>query len=85
MVGFTLSNKLKEVIIMARNISIIPKAPIARILLDAGAKRVSAEAVDAFTDVITDIAEEISTKAVKIAQHSGRKTVHDGDIKLAVK
>jgi len=84
-VGFTLSNELKEVIIMARNISIIPKAPIARILLDAGAKRVSAEAVDAFTDVITDIAEEISTKAVKIAQHSGRKTVHDGDIKLAVK
>lgn len=80
-----LSNKLKEVIIMARNISIIPKAPIARILLDAGAKRVSAEAVDAFTDVITDIAEEISTKAVKIAQHSGRKTIHEGDIRLAVK
>jgi len=84
-VGFMLSNKPKEVIIMARNISIIPKAPIARILLDAGAKRVSAEAVDAFTDVITDIAEEISTKAAKIAQHSGRKTVHEGDIRLAVK
>ncbi len=53
---------------MARNISIIPKAPIARILMDAGAKRVSAEAVDAFTDVIIDIAEEISTKAVKIVK-----------------
>ena len=70
---------------MARNISIIPKAPFARILLNAGAKRVSAEAIDAFADVITDIAEEISTRAAKIAQHSGRKTIQDGDIKLAVK
>lgn len=70
---------------MARNISIIPKAPFARILLDAGAKRVSAEAIDAFTDVITEIAEEISTKAAKISQHSGRKTIHEGDIKLAVR
>ena len=70
---------------MARNISIIPKAPLARILLDAGAKRVSADAVDAFAEVITTLAEEISTKALKIAQHSGRKTIHDGDIKLAVK
>ena len=70
---------------MARNISIIPKAPFARILLNAGAKRVSAEAIDAFTDVIIDIAEEISTKAAKIAQHSGRKTIQDGDIKLAIK
>ena len=70
---------------MARNISIIPKAPFARILMDAGARRVSAEAIDAFADVITDIAEEISTKAAKIAQHSGRKTIQDGDIKLAVR
>ncbi len=70
---------------MARNISIIPKAPFARILMDAGAKRVSAEAIDTFADVITDIAEEISTRAAKIAQHSGRKTIQDGDIKLAVK
>ncbi len=70
---------------MARNISIIPKAPFARILMNAGAKRVSAEAIDAFTDVITDIAEEISTKAARIAQHSGRKTIHDGDIKLAIR
>jgi len=70
---------------MARNISIIPKAPFAKILLNAGAKRVSAEAIDAFAEVITDIAEEISTRAAKIAQHSGRKTIQDGDIKLAVK
>jgi histone H3/H4 len=70
---------------MARNISIIPKAPFAKILINAGARRVSAEAIDAFAEVITDIAEEISTRAAKIAKHSGRKTIQDGDIKLAVK
>lgn len=63
----------------------IPKAPIGRILANSGAKRISASAVDAFTDVMEDYAEKISTQAVKIAKHSGRKTVHEGDIKLAVK
>ena len=68
-----------------RNISIIPKAPVARILMNAGAKRVSADAVDAFADVIYDIALKIAEQAVRIAKHSGRKTVQDGDIKLAAK
>lgn len=68
-----------------RNISIIPKAPVARILINAGAKRVSQDGVDAFTEVLTKIAEDISERAVKIAQHSGRKTIHDTDIKLAAK
>ena len=63
----------------------IPKAPFGRILMNAGAKRVSAEAIDALTDVMEDYAEKVGTQAVKIAKHSGRKTVHEGDIKLAVK
>ena len=70
---------------MGRKTSIIPKAPMGRILMKAGAKRVSAGAIDAFTEVITNIAEKIGTDAVKIANHSGRKTVHEGDIKLAAK
>jgi DNA-binding protein len=70
---------------MARKISVIPKAPFGRILMNAGAKRVSADAIDAFTDVITNIAEDISERAIKIAKHSGRKTIHEGDIKLAYK
>ena len=68
-----------------RNISIIPKAPFARVLLNAGAKRVSQEATDAFTAVITEFAEKICSQAVVIAQHAGRKTIHDSDIELAVK
>ena len=65
--------------------TLFPKAPMGRILMKAGAKRVSQDAVDEFTDVVTDIAEEISRQAVKIAHHSGRKTVQGGDVRLAAK
>jgi len=68
-----------------RQTSIIPKAPVARILFKVGAKRVSEPATDVFAGVIGQIAEDIATKAVQIARHSGRKTVQEGDIKLAVK
>ncbi len=70
---------------MGRNISTIPKAPLARILQNAGAKRVSQEAVNAFADVLTEISEDIATQAAKIAKHSGRKTVVSEDVKLAAK
>lgn len=70
---------------MARRTSIIPKAPVARILIKAGAKRVSQSAVDEFSVVITDIASRIAEQAARIAKHSGRKTVQEGDIKIAAK
>ena len=70
---------------MQRKVNLVPKAPVARILMQAGAKRVSADAIDAFADVIQEIAESIGEQAAKIAKHSGRKTVQDGDIKLAAK
>ena len=70
---------------MARKISIIPKASVARMLFKAGAKRVSSDSVDTFTEILTDIALKISSKASEIAKHAGRKTVHDTDIKLASK
>ena len=70
---------------MGRKTSIIPKAPVGRILINVGAKRVSAGAVDAFTEVLIETAEKIATQASKIAKHSGRKTVQEGDVKLAAK
>ena len=68
-----------------RNIRVVPRAPLGRILEKAGAKRVSADAMDAFSDVIEKIGKEIGERAVQIAKHSGRKTVHEGDIKLAAR
>ena len=41
--------------------------------------------MNTLADILTDIAEDISERAVKIAKHSGRKTVKAGDVKLAVK
>ena len=70
---------------MGRKGSTIPKASVARMLEKAGAKRVSADAVDAFTEILTDIALKISSKAWQIANHAGRKTVHEGDVRLAAK
>ena len=70
---------------MKRKTSTIPKASVGRILVKAGAKRVSSGAIDTFTDVLTRIAIKISSKAAEIAKHSGRKTVHEGDVRLAVK
>jgi histone H3/H4 len=70
---------------MGRKITVIPKAPFGRILMKAGAKRVSADAMNTFTEILTEKTEAVATQSVKIAKHSGRKTVHEGDIKLAAK
>ena len=68
-----------------RRTGLVPKAPVARILLNVGAKRISADAVDVFADVIADIAETIGKRAAEIARHSGRKTIQEGDIRIASK
>ena len=68
-----------------RKTQTIPKAPAARILMNAGAKRVSADAADTFSEVLHGIALKIGERSVMIAKHSGRKTVHEDDIKLAAR
>ena len=70
---------------MRRKTSTIPKASVARILVKAGAKRVSADGAEAFAEVLTDIALKISKRAAEVSRHAGRKTVHEGDVKLAAK
>jgi len=68
---------------MQRQTHTIPRAAVTRILVNAGAKRVSEEASNAFAEVVEQIATEIGNSANNIARHTGRKTVHDVDIKLA--
>jgi len=70
---------------MPKKISLIPKAPTARILLNLGANRVSKDAMFYFGDILEEYALDIAKKAVMIAKHSGRKTVKAKDLRLATK
>lgn len=64
---------------------LLPLAAMEKIMKVAGAERVSESAKIALKDVLEEIAEEISERAVKLAIHSGRKTVKSADVKLAAK
>ena len=41
--------------------------------------------INYFKEILTEMTENIATQAAKIAKHSGRKTVNEGDVKLAAK
>jgi len=64
---------------------ILPLAAMEKLIKKAGAPRVSEDAKIALKEVLEDNASVICERAVKISQHSGRKTVKAGDIKLASK
>ncbi|HSU72488.1 MAG TPA: histone [Candidatus Binatia bacterium] len=63
----------------------IPKAPLARLMLKAGAQRVSQDAVNAMEELLAAKAKHICAQAITIAKHSGRKTVTGGDVRIAAK
>lgn len=63
----------------------LPRAPTARLMKNAGAQRVSSDAVDYFMDVIESYGTDIAIRANELAHHAGRKTVTASDIKLAMK
>ena len=64
---------------------IIPLAAMEKLLKKCGAARVSEEAKEAMKEVLENYGEQIGEKAIRLAQHSGRKTVKGVDIKLAIK
>jgi len=63
----------------------LPVAPIGRIIKNAGAERVSDDARAALAKVLEEKGEEISSQAVKLAKHAGRKTIKASDIEMAVR
>ena len=58
-------------------------ARIEKLIKNAGAQRVSADAITKMNEILSDWGKNIAKYAVEIARHSGRKTVKENDIKLA--
>ena len=58
-------------------------ARVEKLIHSAGARRVSADAINRLNEVLTEYSTNIAKYAVEIARHSGRKTIKESDIKLA--
>ena len=63
----------------------LPKAPTARLMKNAGAKRISGDAIDLMAEAMEDYGLSIAMKANDYARHAGRKTIKADDVKLALK
>jgi len=60
-------------------------APVVRVMKGAGAERISRDAKEYLAKELEAYATEVATEAIRLAQHAGRKTVMEEDIKLAAK
>jgi histone H3/H4 len=63
----------------------LPLATVERIMREAGAKRVSKEARQAFADYIEQLTKSLSIEASEFADHFGRRTITEKDVELAKK
>ena len=62
----------------------LPKAPITRIMKDAGADRISEDAKDALVAYLEEVAIDVTKKAIAAAGLAKRKTIKADDIKFAI-
>ena len=62
---------------------IIPQAAVNRLIKKAGADRVSPDSVRVLSEILEDIANDIASRAVRMARYAKRKTITREDIELA--
>ncbi len=63
----------------------IPKAPVARIIKETGAERVSEDAKAVLAEYLEEVARNVAIEANNVAKLAKRKTIKPDDIKLAIK
>lgn len=63
----------------------IPKAPIARIIKDTGAERVSEDAKAELAAYLEEVSRNVAIEVNNVAKIAKRKTIKPEDIKLAIK
>ncbi len=70
---------------MAQRKAIISASAMEKLLKKAGAERVSDDAKAKLAEYLEEQVVKIGEKALRFAQHAGRKTIKSVDIKEAVK
>ena len=63
----------------------LPAAVVKRIMLEAGAERVSADAVAELGKLLVEHGHHLTKAAVDAAQHAKRSTIKAEDVQLAAK
>jgi histone H3/H4 len=63
----------------------LPRLPFERILKKAGARRVSADAMEEFAKVMEERMFKIAEEAALLAKHAGRKTIMNQDVRRAAR
>lgn len=61
----------------------LSRLPFERILKNAGAKRVSQDALEEFATVMEEKLYAIAKEAAILAKHAGRKTIIGEDVRIA--
>lgn len=61
----------------------LPNAPIERIIRNAGAERVSEDAVEELRRAVQEAGDEIAQEAIDLANHANRNTVKKEDVEMA--
>ena len=61
----------------------LPLLAMENLMKEKGAERVSEDAKEELKKILEAYLYELSMKASKIASHSGRKTINDGDLLIA--